>query len=89
MENKADLPVADIRQFIVCQCGYILSMEPIFSTGGHIQASQHIHQRGLTASGMSDDGHKFLFVDGQAHMIQCPHLIFPRIVNLAHIFDLY
>ena len=87
LKNKANFLISDFRQLVILHGGHILAVQIIRSGSRHIQASQHIHQRRLSRTGMPDDCHKFTFFYLQAHMIQCADFILPRIVNLTHIPD--
>ena len=86
LENKTDLFIADIREFIIGHTCHIDAIQIIIPGSGGIQTAQHIHESGLAGAGMSDDCHKFAMVNGDTDAIQCPDFIFTGIIDLVDIF---
>ena len=89
LEDKADLHIPDVRKLVIGHVGHIFSVQIVSAGCRYIQAAQHIHQSRFSGTGMTNDGHKFSFLNFQAYMIQCPYFIFSGIVDFAHILHFY
>ena len=70
LENKTDLPVADLRQFVVGLFAHIDPFQIILPFRGTVQAAQDIHERGLAGAGGAHDGDKFAPIDRYGHFVQ-------------------
>ena len=82
LKDESDLPVPDVRELIVGKSGHIPPFQIIVAGCGSVQASQHVHERGLAGPGMSDNRYKLSPVDREADTVQRPDFVFPGIVDL-------
>ncbi len=73
LKYEADALVANLRKFVARQRCHILAIQPVGTAGGDVEASQYVHQRGFTRTGVTHDGDKFAALDGQVDVEQ--HLI--------------
>ena len=54
-----------------------------------IEAAEHVHQRRFARAGMTDNRHKFLFLNGYRHMIQRPDFVLTGVIDLADILNFH
>ena len=56
LKDESDLFIADSRKFIVIHLADEFSIQPVFTFGRRIQASDEIHQCGFAGTGRAHDG---------------------------------
>ena len=70
LKNETDFILANIRQLIVRQFGYILTVQKIFSGCRRVESAQNVHQRGLPRARRPHNGHKFPIVNFKTDSVQ-------------------
>ena len=70
LEHKADLLVAHLGQLLAGAFGNLPATQQIAAGGGHIQAADQVHQRGLAAAGGAHNGQIIPLGHIQIHILQ-------------------
>src|SRR3990167_5842926 len=87
LEDETDAFVADVRPLVRRQRSDFLALQKIFATGGTVEATQNIHEGGLTGTRGTHDGDKLSSVNGQITTAQRRPLHVSHVVGLMEIFD--
>jgi len=78
LEDKANVEVTELRQFISGHHGQILAVDDDGSLVRLIQRSQQIEERALARSTGTDNGYALLGSHAEVDLIQDPNLMIPR-----------
>ena len=87
LENESQHPVADLGLLVIIHGGHIHPAQMIGARGGHIQAADDIHGRGLSRSGGAHHRHKLSPVNGQAHTVQGVDLLVAHGIDLIDVSE--
>src|ERR1700687_1063417 len=85
LKHKADFAISDRSQFVLVKAGDIDSVKEISSGARLVEAAQNIHERGLTTSARSHDGHELTTSDVHRDAPQRMHARFAQVVVLVDI----
>ena len=87
LEDKADLPVADIGGGSAAQPLHRGAFQQIFPCGGTIQTAQNVHQGGFSAARRAGNGQKVPLWHMQAHVLQRPEGLTVFFIGFCDVFQ--
>src|SRR6218665_2063937 len=85
LEDETDAAVAHLSQRGLTQLSDVVTAETVCAAGEHVEASEDVHQRGLSRTGRAHDGEVFAFIDAQIDAAQGFELDVARSVGLPRI----
>jgi hypothetical protein len=83
LEHEADRTVADLGQRIAIERGDVVAVEQIKAAARPIEATDHVHQRGLARSGRAHHRHEVAFLDLERDSAQRAYLDVAHAVGLG------
>jgi hypothetical protein len=85
LEDEADLAIPDIGKLVSVQSGNIGAVQNIMTRSRSIQATQDIHQRGLSGTARSHERNEFAALDFDRHSSHRGYCHFACAVRLMNI----
>jgi hypothetical protein len=87
LKDEAQVPIAELRALVLGHAGYLMSGEQVASARWPIETAEGVHERGLSRTGGSDEGHEFSALDGEGRLLQGVDLDFAQIVSFGDISE--
>jgi len=88
LKDEADLFIADIRQRITIQRGYVNAIQPVMSTRRMIQRTHHIHDGRFAGTAGTHDGDEFAGHDIEGHTTNGVDIHFTGVIRLVDLIQL-
>ena len=88
LENKADHPVAYVRQFVLSHIAHVLAPQQILPAGGDVQGPDDVHEGGLSGAGLPHDGHELPHPDHEVDAVVRFYDFLAHHVGLADVLHL-
>ena len=89
LEDKAKFLVTQVSQGVGGQDGDILTIQPEFSGGGTVEASQDIQESGFAGAGGAHKGDKFSLMDFKGDVFEDRHLNLAQMIAFFDILEFY
>jgi len=89
LKHEANLLVADVSQFSFTQPSHVLAIQDVSPIRRSVEATQHVHQRGLARARRPHDAHELALLDLQGDAPQRVDLDLAHLIRLGDVLDLY
>src|SRR6266576_6363044 len=88
LENEADLPISNRREFVIVHGRYVLAVKLVTSGSGGVEATKHVHERRFATAAWPHDRDVLVAVNLKRDPAQSPHDFFAHHVVLGDVLDI-